>query len=384
MFKKLIIYLLIVAAALLLGFGLNFKLKPVTSEVPQISAEKVREMIKVKTDFHLLDVRSAGEYQSGHIEGAISLPFNLITEKKLAELVCQDQPIVAYCSNLECNLALKAAKKIMSLGYANTLEMAGGIEAFDPKLVAKENSEVAHGIVCTDQSDLGAVTKISAVILAGLVDGINPCAIGIIVLLLGTLIVFLNKPRRVLLTGMFYIGTVFGTYFLLGLFFYRILGVLFDQDWYYSVSHWINLILGIILVVAGLINLKDFFWLGKGISLQIPQKVRPFLGHLAEQATYPVVILLAVLVTLFEAPCSLPLYVGTVKLLMDNLMGAGEIARYLILYNVMFILPLFVVLIVVKAFQNVVGVQEFQHKGKRYMKLAMGIMLLVVGGMLVI
>ena len=55
------------------------------------------------------------------------------------------------------------------------------------------------------------------VTVAGLVDGVNPCAIGMMVMLLGYLLVFAKKPERVIKTGLLYVGTVFATYLVVGL-----------------------------------------------------------------------------------------------------------------------------------------------------------------------
>jgi len=66
----------------------------------------------------------------------------------------------------------------------------------------------------------GGIVSFPIVTLAGIMDGINPCAIGMLIMLLGYLIVFAKKPERVLKTGVLYIGTIYVTYFILGLLFY--------------------------------------------------------------------------------------------------------------------------------------------------------------------
>ena len=74
--------------------------------------------------------------------------------------------------------------------------------------------------------------------VAGLVDGINPCAIGMMVMLLGYLLVFAKKPERVLKTGLLYVGTVFVTYLVVGLGLYSFVSQ-FDLSKGATVLNWI-------------------------------------------------------------------------------------------------------------------------------------------------
>src|SRR3989338_4742567 len=68
----------------------------------------------------------------------------------------------------------------------------------------------------------GGLVSFPLVTVAGLADGINPCAIGMMVMLLGYLVIFHRKQRRQLIViGGAYILTVFLTYLVIGLGFYR-------------------------------------------------------------------------------------------------------------------------------------------------------------------
>ena len=71
-------------------------------------------------------------------------------------------------------------------------------------------------LACYLEGKEGALS-LPLITIAGLVDGINPCAIGMMVMLLGYLLVFAKKPERVFKTGLLYVGTVFTTYLVVGL-----------------------------------------------------------------------------------------------------------------------------------------------------------------------
>lgn len=224
-------------------------------------------------------------------------------------------------------------------------------------------------------AESGGKVTLPIITVAGLIDGVNPCAIGMILLLLGYIIVFARKPEKILRLGGVYILTVYLTYFAIGLLFYSSVEtlnlspyrVIFDR------------ILGVILLLAGLVNIKDFFAPGKGFSLEIPQKARPGLLKLVEKVSWPATIVLAVLVTFLETPCSLPIYVGTATILNYSGFALPVVLAYFAYYNFLFILPLVVILLLVWRGREMVSLKEWEHRAKRWMKLSLGILLLAMG-----
>lgn len=229
----------------------------------------------------------------------------------------------------------------------------------------------------------GGLVSFPLVTVAGLVDSLNPCAIAMIILLLTTLVIFGKQRERVLPTGFIYIGAVFLTYLLIGLFFYRTFSQISQIG---QLRFYLNKILGVLLLLAGLINVKDFFWPAIGPHLEIPQRTRPFLKKMTGKASYPMAGLLGVLVTVLETPCSLPIYVGTANLLAQAGLGTGGVLAYFAYYNFLFVLPLLILLLLVwKGSEwRILELQDFEHRGKRWMKLALGGLLLVMGGWLIL
>jgi cytochrome c biogenesis protein CcdA len=207
--------------------------------------------------------------------------------------------------------------------------------------------------------------------VAGLVDGINPCAIGMMVMLLGYLLVFAKKPERVIRTGLLYVGTVFVTYLVVGLGLYSVVSQ-FDLSGSAQALKWV---IGGILLVAGLIQLKDAAGIEAGPHLRIPTASKTKLMSLIEKVSYPTTILLGVLVTLLETPCSLPLYVGTATVLSQSGMPFALVVLYFLYYNLLFVLPLVVVLVVLWRGKKLIEVKEWEHKAKRWMHLSLGVVL---------
>lgn len=216
--------------------------------------------------------------------------------------------------------------------------------------------------------------------VAGLVDGINPCAIGMMVMLLGYLLTFANKPERVIKTGLLYIGAVFVTYLVVGLGLYSFVSQL-DLTLGAKI---LNYTVGTILVIAGLIQLKDFLGIEKGPHLRIPTASKARLMALIEKVNYPATALLGVLVTLLETPCSLPIYVGTASILARSGMPLPMVVLYFLYYNLLFVLPLIIVLVVLWKGKRLVEVKEWEHKAKKWMHLSLALVLLSMGGWLLL
>lgn len=238
-----------------------------------------------------------------------------------------------------------------------------------------------NGGICTAAACVlaqnGRLVSFSLVTLAGLVDSLNPCAITMIILLLTYLVIFGKKRERVLPTGTIYIMAVFLTYLAIGLFFYKSFRLLNLSP----IRFYFNKILGLLLLLAGVINIKDFFLPKFGPHLEIPGRARPFLKRLTEQVSYPTAGLLGVFVTILETPCSLPIYAGMANILAQSGLPKLLVLTYFLYYNFLFILPLILILLLVWKGREwrIIELQDWQHKGKKWMKLSLGLMLLLMG-----
>lgn len=94
----------------------------------------------------LLDTRSAADFQMGHIEGAVNLPFSQFTDEKLREVIGDnpDRAVLIYCNNnFSDNVApimLKRAPLALNIptfinlygyGYKNVWELEGVMSTKD-------------------------------------------------------------------------------------------------------------------------------------------------------------------------------------------------------------------------------------------------------------
>lgn len=76
-----------------------------------------------------IDVRYPGDYQRGHIKGAVSLPYYDL--KKIS--YPKNQALAVYCSGIGCSLSHDAAIVLQELGYTNVKVLEGGIAEWSMK-----------------------------------------------------------------------------------------------------------------------------------------------------------------------------------------------------------------------------------------------------------
>lgn len=100
---------------------------PAVSDAYQkIKPEDVKKMMDDGDDVIIVDVRTAEEYNSGHLVGAVNIPVETITDKKPAELPDRDAMIIIYCRT--GNRTVTAYKKLTELGYTNVHDMGGIVD----------------------------------------------------------------------------------------------------------------------------------------------------------------------------------------------------------------------------------------------------------------
>ena len=95
-------------------------------EYLQVSAEEAKQMMSDYPDAVILDVREADEYNSGHIPGAVLLPYGDIPEKAHIVLPDKEKMILIYCRSGRRSKI--AAESLTALGYTAVYEFGGIID----------------------------------------------------------------------------------------------------------------------------------------------------------------------------------------------------------------------------------------------------------------
>lgn len=90
----------------------------------QISADEAKEMMDTQSDYLILDVREADEYQSGHIPGAVLFPVGSIDASSAEQIIpSKDTLLLVYCRS--GNRSKTAASALTDLGYTQVYEFGG-------------------------------------------------------------------------------------------------------------------------------------------------------------------------------------------------------------------------------------------------------------------
>ena len=104
------------------------------AEYKRISAEEAKARIDSGDEVIILDVRTEGEFNAGHIPGAILIPNETIADKMPSLLPDLDAEILIYCRS--GNRSAQAARKLIQIGYTNVYDF-GGINSW-PYDIVKE------------------------------------------------------------------------------------------------------------------------------------------------------------------------------------------------------------------------------------------------------
>ena len=119
--------LLILALSLFLTGCMVTKTSETSSSYKTISSKEAQQMIEDNKDALILDVRTAAEYESGHIPNAVNLSNEDIQAGKVDSLKDKSQLIMVYCRS--GNRSRQAAQKLAELGYTNVVDF-GGIQSW--------------------------------------------------------------------------------------------------------------------------------------------------------------------------------------------------------------------------------------------------------------
>ncbi|MBI2658283.1 GAP family protein [Candidatus Woesearchaeota archaeon] len=217
---------------------------------------------------------------------------------------------------------------------------------------------------------------LGTVVTTALIDSINPCAIGVLILLVSIMVVFKTK-REMLYYGFMYVFAVFLTYILAG---FGILYFLSSIPLY--ISEYISIAVGSLIILAGLIEIKDFFWYGQGITLAIPPERAKQIQQMTKKITLPGVLFLGAFVAGVELPCTGAPYLAILLLLSQNFNFAAFLM--LVLYNIIFVLPLVVILLMVYFGFKIQNIKRWKQDNRTYMRLATGIILVFLGWLLIL
>lgn len=227
-----------------------------------------------------------------------------------------------------------------------------------------------------------------AVAFAGLLDGINPCAFTTLVFFLSFLTYLGRTRKEILLVGSGFLAAMFVTYLALGLgAFHALRGLLVSHQ----ASRMLALLTSFLALGLAVWSLRDYLAYRRtrdvhDVTLKLPDAIRAHINRvLRTRLGSPALLLGAAsagfLVTLLESVCTGQLYLPTIVFVLKDEQLRGRAFGCLLLYNLMFVLPLAILLVI-----GVWGVGSERlgrflraHLGAFKLAMAAGFALLAIG-----
>lgn len=96
-----------------------------TASYHKISPQVAHDMMTTK-EVTVVDVRTAEEYDKGHIKNAVLVPNETIGDKAPEQLSEKDATLLVYCRS--GRRSKEASKKLLELGYQNVYDLGGIID----------------------------------------------------------------------------------------------------------------------------------------------------------------------------------------------------------------------------------------------------------------
>ena len=216
--------------------------------------------------------------------------------------------------------------------------------------------------------------------LAGL-DAFNPCAFFVLLFLLSLLAHQKNRQRMALIGGIFVLAS--------GLMYFAFMAAWLNVFQLLGALAWLTLAAGLVAIGVGLVNIKDFFAFERGITLSIPESSKPGIYRRARAilnadslpAMLGATVILAMAANFYELLCTAGFPMVYTRLLTLADLSPGARYGYLAFYNLIYVLPLALIVFV---FVRTLGVHKLSEREGRLLKLLSGVMMLELGILLAV
>jgi cytochrome c biogenesis protein CcdA len=240
-----------------------------------------------------------------------------------------------------------------------------------------------EGIILPDETlpepaQIEHKVTLAKIISLALVDAVNPCAFAVLLLLLTAILAYNpGNKRSILLAGLMFISAVFVMYFIYGLVFIKFFQLIQTLN---VVKIWLFRALAVAAIIFGILNIRDFLkYKPGGLGTEMPLMLRPRMQAVIARVTSPRgAFITGIFVTVFLLPCTIGPYIIAAGILSVFDMLAN--IPVLLLYNLIFILPMMaIVAIVYFGLSGVKDVEEWKNRHITKLHLIAGILMLFVG-----
>ena len=233
------------------------------------------------------------------------------------------------------------------------------IESKVEALIQKYEKEETKSVVAIEKGEIKKAEEsmvkrfrslgILTIVSAGLLDGINPCAFATLIFFISYLTFVGRKRREILWVGLGFSGAVFVTYLLIG---FGILSFIQHFSFLPLFSRIVYILTIAFALVLGILSLYDYIQLKRGrpseMKLQLPDFLKKRIHQTIREESKSTRYFLAAIaagfiVSLLEFTCTGQVYLPTILFVTNIPSLRANAISYLVLYNLMFIIPLLII-----------------------------------------
>lgn len=259
------------------------------------------------------------------------------------------------------------------------------------KRFAQEGSPKVWEAFDEEQGSLNIIDQFRSmtwltVVLAGLVDGLNPCAFATLIFFISYLTISGRKDSEIIIVGISFTLGVFIAYLVIGLGFYKVLDLL--GNILNVVARWVYGFTALLCITLAVFSFIDVAKARKGkledMSLNLPKGLRKRInavirkGHSTNRYVIGAFVT-GVVISLLELACTGQVYLPTIIFVSSMPELRLRAIFYLIIYNLLFILPLIVVFILAYYGTSSKDLTRFLQKHAAMVKIGLGILFFALG-----
>ena len=266
--------------------------------------------------------------------------------------------------------------------FAGRTDINNAIDSFEIRDIAQSMEML--DIMVAPPSDFSLVYFI----LLGFVDGVNPCAIAMLLLFI-SLLGFTKKRSILIPVALTFISAIFISYFLFGTILYQYLYQLRFLSFLVKTIPWI--IVGISGILF-LLNFYDFIvtMLQKYnlVKNQLPRGIQKFNRKMMERFTkkmdegsksiYVITFLIGLIISFTEFLCTGQAYLTAILHLIHFTDNVGRGLLLLAIYNLIFVLPLIIITLIAYKTQSIQSVSIFMREKLHWIKLFNSVVFLAI------
>lgn len=225
-------------------------------------------------------------------------------------------------------------------------------------------------------------------ILLGFVDGVNPCAIAMLLIFI-SMLGFTKNKRVLIMVSLTFISAIFISYFLFGTILYNYLNKLQFLSFLVTAVPWI------IIGLTGLLFLLNFYdfvvtLLQKYnlVKNQLPQGIQKFNRKLMAKFTqsmeedskkiYVITFLIGLIISFTEFLCTGQAYLTAILHLIHFTDHLFRGIILLLVYNLIFVLPLFIITLIAVKTQSIMSISNFMREKLHWIKLFNALVFLAI------